>query len=156
MAGGVHGVPTLGLRFFNVFGARQDPRSPCSGVISIVLDRVGRGEEVTLFGDGGHTRDFVHVSDVVAALRAGVAAASTGAPVLNVCSGVATSVRGLAEAVGTLFNRPVATREAPARAGEIRHSLGALDAARRTLGWSPVLGLAEGLARTVERRGLAA
>ncbi len=68
----VHGVPTLGLRFFNVYGSRQDPSSPYSGVISIFADRIGGNGEIILHGDGGQTRDFVHVSDVVAHLLAGM------------------------------------------------------------------------------------
>jgi len=83
VAGHVHGVPTMGLRFFNVFGARQDPGSPYSGVISIFCDRMSRGEGVTIHGDGGQTRDFIHVSDVVRGLVAAAGAANVSAPVVN-------------------------------------------------------------------------
>ena len=68
VAGHVHGLPTMGLRFFNVFGPRQDPSSPYSGVISIFCDRLRQGLPVRLYGDGGQTRDFIYVGDVVAAL----------------------------------------------------------------------------------------
>ena len=70
---GVHGVPSFGLRFFNVYGPRQDPASPYSGVISIFADRVAREQTVSVHGDGGQTRDFVFVADVVAHLRAAMA-----------------------------------------------------------------------------------
>ena len=80
VAGHVHGVPTVGLRFFNVFGPRQDPASPYSGVISIFCDRIRRRQPVTIFGDGGQTRDFIHVRDVVAALLAALPRASIEAP----------------------------------------------------------------------------
>jgi UDP-glucose 4-epimerase len=155
VAGVVHGVPTLGLRFFNVFGPRQDPRSPYSGVISIFCSRLSRGEAVDIYGDGGQTRDFVFVSDVVAALLAGMGAAATAAPVLNVCSGQPTSVLALAETVAALCGVPLELRRRPPRAGEIRHSLGSPARAREALGLPPPVGLREGLAEVIawERAG---
>lgn len=149
VGGATHAVPTLGLRFFNVFGPRQDPRSPYSGVISIFCDRLARGEPVTVFGDGGQTRDFVHVSDVVAALLAGMNAAAVDAPVLNVCTGRATSVAELAAAVAEACGTPLELRHAPPRSGEIRHSLGAPDRARALLGVAAQMSLQEGLAGVV-------
>ena len=149
VAGVVHGVSTLGLRFFNVFGPRQDPRSPYSGVISIFCDRLSRGEAVDVFGDGLQTRDFVSVADVVAALLAAMPAASPAAPVLNVCNGRATSVLELAETVAGLCGTGLETRRKPARAGEIRHSLGSSARAREALGLEPPRDLREGLAEVV-------
>jgi UDP-glucose 4-epimerase len=149
VAGATHGLPTLGLRFFNVFGARQDPRSPYSGVISIFCDRLVRGEAVTIFGDGGQTRDFVHVSDVVAALLAGLGAASTAAPVLNICTGRGTSVADLALAVAQACGVTPELHEAPPRLGEIRHSLGSPERAWAMLGTAPRMALHEGLAEVV-------
>ncbi len=96
VAGRVHGIPTTGLRFFNVYGPRQDPLSPYSGVISIFCERLRGGRGVTIFGDGGQTRDFVFVADVVRALRAALRRVSTEAGVFNVCTGRASSVRDLA------------------------------------------------------------
>ena len=148
VAGAVHGVPTLGLRFFNVFGPRQAPGSPYSGVISIFCDRVGRGAPVRIFGDGLQTRDFIHVGDVVAALLAGFDAASPTAPVYNVCSGMACSVRDLLDRIARLTGRePVVTHEEP-RKGEIRHSLGSPRLARERLRLGPAGDLDRGL-RTV-------
>jgi UDP-glucose 4-epimerase len=159
--GAVHGLPTLGLRFFNVFGPRQDPRSPYSGVISIFADRLVRGEAVTIFGDGGQTRDFVNVADVVAALLAGLAKADPSAPVFNVCSGRPTSVLLLAETLAALCGNGLELRHMPARSGEIRHSLGDPAGGRQALGLAEPLGLREGLAEVVTwlregRPGLAA
>jgi UDP-glucose 4-epimerase len=145
VAGRVHGVRTLGLRFFNVFGPRQDPRSPYSGVISIFCDRIRRGEPVTIYGDGEQTRDFIHVRDVVAALLAALPAASCAAPVFNVCSGEACSVNRLAAEIAALCGVPPQTRHAPARQGEIRNSLGAAEGARSALGLQEHLPLREGL-----------
>ena len=88
----VHGVPSVGFRFFNVYGPRQDPASPYSGVISIFADAIGAGRPITLHGDGRQTRDFVYVRDVVAHLVAGMRYCSEtrGAHVLNVCTGQET------------------------------------------------------------------
>jgi UDP-glucose 4-epimerase len=149
VGGIVHQVPTLGLRFFNVYGARQDPASPYSGVISIFAGRLLRGEALTIHGDGRQTRDFVHVSDVVAALRAGIAAATCDGPVLNICSGCATSVLELATLIGHACEVPPELRFGLPRAGEVRHSLGAPGGARAQLNLSSVMPLAVGLADVV-------
>jgi UDP-glucose 4-epimerase len=124
VASHVHGIPTVGLRFFNVYGPRQDPRSPYSGVISIFCERIGRGAPIAIYGDGQQTRDFVHVSDVVAALLAGMALRPADAPVFNVCTGQATSVLDLAHLIASLVGNRLDHRFEPARAGEIRDSLG--------------------------------
>ncbi|WP_043342786.1 NAD-dependent epimerase/dehydratase family protein [Belnapia moabensis] len=149
VAGVVHGTPTLGLRFFNVFGPRQDPRSPYSGVISIFCDRFSQGGDVDIFGDGEQTRDFVFVSDVVAALLAGLKAASTEAPVLNVCTGRPISVRHLAETVAAVCGRSATIQYGSPRAGEIRHSLGDPHRSRAVLGLGEPRGLREGLEEVV-------
>ncbi len=161
VGGVVHGIPTLGLRFFNVFGPRQDPRSPYSGVISIFCDRLNRAEPVSVFGDGEQTRDFVHVEDVVAALLAGLDAASPEAPVLNVCSGRPTSVLLLATSIAAVCGVAPQVRHMPARSGEIRHSLGDPTLARRMLDLRAPRGLESGLETVIGwlragRPGLAA
>lgn len=144
-AGAVHGIPTMGLRFFNVFGARQDPRSPYSGVISIFSHRLSRGEPVTIHGDGGQTRDFVPVSQVVAALLAAQDAVSTSAPVLNVCTGRPTSVLELAELLAAACGVGKAVQHGPPRSGEIRHSLGSPLKACAVLGLGEAPPLRDGL-----------
>jgi len=161
VGGAVHGIPTLGLRFFNVHGPRQDPRSPYSGVISIFCDRLSRGEPVGIYGDGGQTRDFVAVGDVIAALLAGLERASPEAPVFNVCSGQATSVLDLAHVVARACGVAAEIRHLPARAGEIRHSLGDPARSRAALGLGAPRRLEDGIAEIVGwlragRPGLAA
>jgi len=146
VAGHAHGIPTLGLRFFNVYGPRQDPRAPYSGVISIFCDRLRRGEPVDLFGDGQQTRDFVFVEDVVAALLRAPTRATREAPVFNVCSGEPTSVRALATLIAGLNGRQPDFRPRPARLGEVRHSLGAPGRARAALGLGAPTPLSDGLA----------
>ena len=144
----VHGVPTLGLRFFNVYGPRQDPASPYSGVISIFANRIGAGAGVTLHGDGGQTRDFVHVSDVVAHLRAAMLALgeTPGATVLNVCTGRETSIARLAALLGQLHGSAPAISRGPAREGDIRRSVGDPTRARGRLGVTADMRLEQGLA----------
>jgi UDP-glucose 4-epimerase len=124
VASHVHGIPAIGLRFFNVYGPRQDPRSPYSGVISIFCERIGKNTPIAIYGDGGQTRDFVHVSDVVAALLAAMALRPLDAPVFNVCTGIATSVLDLAHLIADLSGTTLQHQFQPPRAGEIRHSLG--------------------------------
>jgi UDP-glucose 4-epimerase len=141
----VHGIPTTGLRFFNVFGPRQDPKSAYSGVISIFCDRLRRGEPVDVFGDGQQTRDFVFVRDVVNALIQAMTVCPPDAPVFNVCTGHPTSVLGLARSIADLCGVPLQTRLRPARSGEIRHSLGSRARARALLGLPDPVGLREGL-----------
>ncbi len=149
VATGVHGVPTLGFRFFNVYGPRQDPNSPYSGVISIFARRIACGEPVLLHGDGNQTRDFVHVSDVVAHLVAGMAGLRAGHAmpgVLNVCTGVSVTIRDLAERLAAIRHVALDARSGPPRAGDIRQSRGCPALARRTLGVAATVPLHEGLA----------
>jgi UDP-glucose 4-epimerase len=144
----VHGVPSVGLRFFNVYGPRQDPSSPYSGVISIFASRIGAGQGVTLHGDGGQTRDFVYVADVVAHLLAAMAmmGRAPGANVFNVCTGRETSVAALAGLIGEFSGATPAIGHGPARAGDIRRSVGDPSRARAELGVAATTKLAAGLA----------
>ena len=129
----VHGVPSLGLRFFNVYGPRQDAASPYSGVISLFARRIADRLPVTIHGDGMQTRDFIYVMDVVAHLRSAMDAlleTASGAEVMNVCTGKATSVRALAVLLGRLHGATPTLLPGPVRQGDIRASLG--DASRAT------------------------
>lgn len=122
VAGVVHGVPTSGMRFFNVYGPRQDPKSPYSGVISVFADRVRSGQSIGIQGDGKQTRDFVFVADVVRHLLAAMATSTVEARVFNVCTGRATSILELAHALMAAASLTVEVRHGPARAGDIRES----------------------------------
>ncbi len=148
---GVHGVPSFGLRFFNVYGPRQDPHSPYSGVISIFADRIGRGLPVTLHGDGGQSRDFIYVADVVAHLLAAMTSLGfrPGALVANVCTGRETTIRALAETLGHLSGGPAHMAHGPARAGDIRRSLGDPARAAALLGVRARTMLEDGLRLTL-------
>ncbi len=151
VAGHVHGIPNAGLRFFNVYGPRQDPTSPYSGAISIFCDRMIRNAPVTIFGDGAQTRDFVYVDDVVRALRAAMAWLGTGASLpsgqaaFNICTGQPTRVRDIVTIIADLCGTTAPINFQAPRAGEIRHSHGAPELARGTLGFDARIGLAAGL-----------
>lgn len=145
VAAHVHGVRAAGCRFFNVYGPRQDPASPYSGVISIFFDRIGKGQGVTIFGDGGQTRDFIYVADVVAALLAAMGQESAGPRVFNVCTGKTTSLLELAAAIGRVFGKTPAITFEAARAGDIRGSIGNPGMTRDVLGFSAKLSIEDGL-----------
>lgn len=144
----VHGVATTGLRFFNVFGPRQDPRSPYSGVISLFAGRLAKGQPLTIFGDGRQTRDFVYVGDVVAHLWAAMVTMKAEPRVLNVCTGQATTILELAEVLGELAGRPERIEFRPPRPGDIRASLGDPRLAIAHLGVAARITLREGLRQT--------
>lgn len=145
----VHGVPAVGLRFFNVYGPRQDPKSPYSGVISIFCDRLSRGQPITIFGDGQQVRDFVYVGDVVRALWAALQLQQPAGSVFNVCTGLRTSVTVLANTIGSLCGVSPVVQHAPGRAGEIRISLGDARHAAEQLGFHAQISLPSGLAATM-------
>ncbi|HEX3763424.1 MAG TPA: NAD-dependent epimerase/dehydratase family protein [Kofleriaceae bacterium] len=144
----VHGVPGTALRFFNVYGPRQDPSSPYSGVISIFAERARAGRTLTIFGDGGQTRDFVYVGDVV---RAIVAALGDGASrvVANVGTGGEITVLELARSIVELCGGRSTIEHAPARAGEILKSRARVDRLREALGVVAETSLLDGLRETL-------
>ncbi len=150
VAGHVHGVATVGLRFFNIYGPRQDPASPYSGVISIFCEKLRRGAPIDIFGDGQQTRDFVFVADAVAALLAAMRLRPADAPVFNVCTGIPTSVLALARTIAELAGTGLDARHLPPRPGEIRHSAGSPAAARAALGLPQPVPLRAGLAEVLQ------
>jgi len=150
VAWSVHRVPTIGLRFFNVYGPRQDPSSPYSGVIAIFASQVARRGQIKIFGDGTQTRDFIYVGDVVRHLLAAMSELRADARVMNVCTGSATSVIQLARIIAEIAGAELSVRHEPARAGDIRASVGDPSTARRVLGVAATVAIAEGLQRTLE------
>ncbi|MDR3536843.1 MAG: NAD-dependent epimerase/dehydratase family protein [Acetobacteraceae bacterium] len=146
----VHGIPTVGLRFFNVYGPRQDPRSPYSGVISIFCERISRGAPIDVFGDGRQTRDFVYVGDIVAGLLAAMRLRPAEAAVFNLCTGRPTSVLELAGHIAALAGSALDVTHRPPRAGEIRHSVGSPARGRAALGLVDPAVLSDGLRNVLD------
>lgn len=147
----VYGLETVSLRYFNVFGPRQDPTSAYSGVISVFADRILRGTELRVFGDGQQTRDFVFVEDVVAAnLLAGTApAAAASGQAYNVACGVRTTLLELAALLSEVSGKPLAITHAEPRVGDVRDSVADIARARRDLGYAPRVSMRDGLAALV-------
>jgi UDP-glucose 4-epimerase len=148
---GVHGLPNLGLRLFNVYGPRQDPHSQYSGVISIFARLVACGAPITVDGDGLQVRDFIYVADVAAHFRAAMLRLeqAPGCDVVNVCTGRGTTVLDLALTLGDIHGRVPRISHGPTRAGDIRQSIGDPARAVTTLGVSARTMLQEGLSATL-------
>lgn len=144
----------VALRCFNIFGPRQDPISPYSGVISRFVDRSRAGEALTIFGDGRQTRDFVYVADVVEAyLAAAGLNQQTVQPspgVYNVGTGQSVSILGLAEVIRNLAGNGTPIEFGPERPGDIRHSCADTTAFQRAAGWQARVSLREGLKELVD------
>jgi UDP-glucose 4-epimerase len=142
----IHGVPSTGLRFFNVFGPRQDPASPYSGVISIFAENIIAGRPLAIFGDGKQSRDFIYVGDVVGAMVAAMDRPEKSARVFNVGRGERTDLLQLIAALERVTGRKAVVRHAPARAGDVRHSQSDTKHLRSGLGFAAKVRLEEGLA----------
>jgi UDP-glucose 4-epimerase len=142
------GLETVCLRFFNVYGPRQDPDSPYAAVIPIFLTKLLAGEELPVFGDGRQTRDFTYVDDVVRGIIAAAGAEGAAGEILNIAGGHPVSLLELAEAAGRVTGIEARPRFLPPRAGDVRHSYGDGSRAERTLGFRPEIGIEEGLRRT--------
>jgi UDP-glucose 4-epimerase len=151
----VYPIEAVSLRYFNVFGPRQDPRSEYAAVVPRFITEAAAGRAVPIYGDGEQRRDFTFVQNVLDACLAAGAAEDVGGAVFNVATGRSVSVNELADAVGAVLGRDVEREYLPARAGDIRSSWADISAARAALGWEPAVGLEEGLLATVESLGVA-
>ena len=141
---------TVVLRYFNVFGPRQNPRSQYAAMVPLFITAVAAGEPVTVFGDGEQSRDFTYVANVVdATIRAADAERANGR-ILNVAAGSPASVNAVADAIGRILDKPVQKTFAPPRPGDIRDSWADVTAAREILGYVPSVDLEDGLRRTVD------
>jgi len=147
------GIKATSLRFFNVYGPRQDPGSPYSGVISIFMDRACRDRTPTIYGDGNQSRDFIYVEDVVRACMDVAASADTSGLTLNVGTGRSTTIAELWQVIGRLSGCTRTPEYAAARDGDVRHSLAQIERLRSITGFSPQVALEEGLVRTLQWYG---
>ena len=140
----------VSLRYFNVFGPRQDPTSQYAAVVPLFISRIRAGEPVQIFGDGNQSRDFTYVANVVEGnIRAADAPEASGA-VLNLATGRQATVNELADTIAEIVGRPVRKEYQPDRTGDVRDSWADVSAARRLLGWEPHVTLEEGLRLTAE------
>jgi nucleoside-diphosphate-sugar epimerase len=145
-----YGLETVSLRYFNVFGARQDPASEYAAVIPRFITAALAGNGVTIYGDGHQSRDFCYIDNVVEANLAAASAPAASGRVFNVACGSATSLNQLVEALAGLVGHRVPTTYAPARVGDVKHSLADIEAARSILGYSAAIDFGEGLKRTFD------
>jgi nucleoside-diphosphate-sugar epimerase len=145
----LYGLETVSLRYFNVFGARQDPKSEYAAVVPRFMVAALRSERPVVFGDGEQTRDFCHVDNAVHAnlLAAGTRRKLSG-EVVNIACGERTSLNQLLKAIGDLVGRPLSPEYRAARAGDVRYSFADVSAARALLDYRPTVDLRDGLART--------
>ena len=141
---------TVVLRYFNVFGPRQDPTSQYAAVVPLFITAIAAGEPVTIFDDGEQSRDFTYVDNVVAANLLAADAAGANGRIFNISGGTPTSVNELAVTIGRLLGKPVERRYLPARPGDLRNSWADVSEARSLLGFEPQVELEEGLRRTAD------
>lgn len=146
----LYGFETVVLRYFNVFGPRQDPKSQYSAVIPIFIDTLLNGGRPSVNGDGSQTRDFTFVDNVVQANLAACLAASVAGKVFNVAAGTRYSLEDLLRVLGSVIGMDPKPTYNPTRMGDVPHSYADIAAARTELGYEPTVGFEEGLRRTVE------
>lgn len=144
------GFEAVTLRYFNVFGPRQDPNSPYSGVIALFLRRLLAGETCTIYGDGETSRDFTYVDNVVQANLAAREAPAAPGHVYNVGNGARTTLTQLYQTLATMIPGAPPPQYGPERTGDVRHSLADLTAIERDLGYRPRVDLAAGLQATLD------
>jgi UDP-glucose 4-epimerase len=146
----VYAMEIVSLRYFNVFGPRQDPTSQYAAVVPRFIRAIAAGQPVTVYGDGEQSRDFTYVDNVVAANLLAVDAADVSGQIVNVATGGSTTVNELADAIGRMLSRRVAKVFEPEREADVRDSWADVGEARRLLGYEPQVTLEEGLRRTSE------
>jgi nucleoside-diphosphate-sugar epimerase len=145
----IYGLPTVCLRYFNVFGPRQDPFSQYAAVIPNFITKVLKGESPTIFGDGEQSRDFTFVSNVVEANFLAAEARDVTGEIFNIACGEKTSVNSLAKKINTLMGKDISPVYDEPRPGDIRHSLADISKAREMLKYEPLVFLDEGVEKTI-------
>jgi nucleoside-diphosphate-sugar epimerase len=145
----LYGLETVTIRYFNVFGPRQDPSSPYSGVISLFVSALCAGRQPTIHGDGEQTRDFTYVANVVDGVLRASSAKGVSGEVINVATGGRISLNQLFHAIRDLVGASVEPIHSAPRRGDVRDSLAGIDKARRLLGYAPTVSFDEGLRRTI-------
>jgi len=142
-------MDTVSLRYFNIFGPRQDPNSQYAAVLPRFIRLIGAGQPVTINGDGEQSRDFTFIENVVQANLLAADAPSTGGAILNIATGEAETVGRAATLIGELLGKPVERIFAPAQVADVRASLADITVARTLLGYEPSVSFGDGLQRTI-------
>jgi nucleoside-diphosphate-sugar epimerase len=146
----LYGLETVSIRYFNVFGPRQDPGSPYSGVISLFITTLLAGKAPKIYGDGGQTRDFTYVANVVDGVLKACTAPKASGEVINVATGGRISLNELFTTLRDIIGAKVEPEYLEERAGDVRDSQADIGKAQRLLGYDPVVSFEEGLRRTVD------
>ena len=144
------GLETVGLRYFNVFGPRQDPASPYSAVISLFVTAMLSGKRPVIFGDGGQSRDFIFVENVVQGNLLAAEVPAAAGQVFNMAEGRQTSLLQLLNALSSLLGIDANPEFHPPRVGDVRESMADISRARSILGYEPKVGFEEGLRQTID------
>ncbi len=153
----VYGLETICLRYFNVFGPQQDPASQYAAAIPAFITAILKDQPPTIYGDGEQSRDFTYIDNVVHANLLAARAKKTAGQVVNVACGEAVTVNAIIGMINRLLGKDVKPVYVPPRAGDIKHSLADIAAARKLLGFEPVVSFREGLERSIDwyRKNLA-
>ena len=146
----LYGFETVTIRYFNVFGPRQDPGSPYSGVISLFSAALLEGRQPTIYGDGEQTRDFTYIANVVDGVLRACDAPRASGEIINVACGERISLIGLLQTLNRILGTAIDPIFKESRAGDVRDSQADIDKARTLLGYAPIVPFEEGLARTIE------
>lgn len=146
----VYGFETVALRYFNVFGPRQDPKSEYSAVIPKFITRILQGQPPVIYGDGEQTRDFTYIGNVVAANLHALTHAAAPGQIFNIAMGQATSLNQLVDMLAELCNQTVEPQYDPPRPGDIMHSTADVSKAKTLLGFTPQISFVDGLSRAIE------
>ena len=143
----------MALRYFNVFGPRQDPLSQYAAVVPNFITAALEGSDPVIFGDGEQSRDFTYIDNVVEANLCAMDAEDVAGSAFNIAAGKRTSLNELIELIAEITRRPLKPRHEPPRPGDVRHSEADVGRAEQELGYRPVISLEEGLRRTIETYG---
>jgi len=146
----LHGLETVSLRYFNVFGPRQSPESKYAAVVPLFIRAALRDEPLVVHGDGEQSRDFSYIDNVVQANLLAFTAPGVGGEVFNIACGERHSVLKIAHTIEKLVGRPLKIEHTPSRSGDVRHTQASIDKAMRLLGYRPTVGFEEGMRRTFE------
>jgi nucleoside-diphosphate-sugar epimerase len=146
----LHGLETVSLRYFNVFGPKQSPESKYAAVVPLFIRAALRGEPVIVHGDGEQSRDFTYIDNVVQANLKACATPGVGGEVFNIACNTRHSVLEIAHTIQKLLGRPINIQHTPPRSGDVRHTQASIEKAERLLGYRPTVGFEEGMRRTFE------